>query len=80
MTEGRRGEDSGWSGDERRAHLALTDDQIDAIAERAAAKVILNIQTQVGRSVLNKLLWLLGVVALGLAYWLSARGVIKLDP
>jgi hypothetical protein len=80
MNDGRREDDAGWGGNERRAHLALTEDQIDAIAERAAAKVILNIQTQVGKNVLNKLLWLLGVVALGLAYWLSARGVIKLDP
>jgi hypothetical protein len=78
MNDGRREDDKGWMGEERRSHLALTEDQINAIAERAAAKVIMNFQLQVGRGVLNKLAWLVGAVAVGIGLWLSANGFIKL--
>lgn len=79
MNDGRREDDAGWTGNERRSHLALTEDQIDKIAERAAAKVLINIQLQVGRGVLNKLAWIIGAIVVGVSLWLSAKGIIKLD-
>lgn len=79
MNDGRRTEDAGWNGGERRSHLALTDTQINAIAERAAEKVLINIQTQVGRGILNKLAWMVGIAVVGVTLWLASRGIVKIN-
>lgn len=66
-----------WNGSERRSHTALTEEQIDSIAERAAQKVVSNFQLQVGKNILNKLAWMVGAVVLGFTLWLYAQGYIK---
>ncbi len=52
----------------------LTDDQIEAIAERAAEVAIEKVYTEVGKTVLKKLAWLTGVAVIGLAMWLGGHG------
>lgn len=54
--------------------LQLTDEQIEAIAERAAEVALERVYTEVGKSVIKKLLWLTGAVAVGLAMLLSNHG------
>lgn len=54
--------------------IHLTDDQIEAIAERAAEVAIEKVYTEVGKNVLKKLAWLTGAAVLGLAMWLSSHG------
>ncbi len=54
--------------------IPLTDEQIEAIAERAAEVALNKVYTEVGKSVLKKLAWLTGAAVLGLAMWLSSHG------
>lgn len=54
--------------------VELTDDQIEAIAERAAEVAFEKIYKEVGKSVLTKLAWLTGAAVVGLAMWLSGHG------
>ena len=53
--------------------VELTDDQIEAIAERAAEVAFKKIYEEVGKSVLKKLAWLTGAAVLGLAFWLAGH-------
>lgn len=52
----------------------LTDEQINAIAERAACMALNKVYSEIGKNVLKKLAWLTGVVVLGLAMWLAGHG------
>lgn len=53
--------------------VELTDDQIEAIAERAAEVALNKVYTEVGKSVLKKLAWLTGAAVIGLAMWLAGH-------
>ena len=52
----------------------LTDEQIEAIAERAAEVALERVYTQIGKSVVSKLLWLVGAAALALVAWMNGAG------
>ncbi len=54
--------------------IPLTDEQIEAIAARAAEVALNKVYTEVGKNVLKKLAWLTGAAVLGLAMWLSSHG------
>lgn len=54
--------------------IQLTDQQIEAIAERAAQVALNKVYTEVGKSVLKKLAWLTGAAVIGLAMWLAGHG------
>ena len=54
--------------------IQLTDEQIDAIAERAAEVAFNRIYQEVGRSVVKKIFWIVGAGALGLMIWLAGNG------
>ena len=53
--------------------IALTDSQIEAIAERAAEVALNKVYAEVGKSVLKKLAWLTGAAVIGLALWLAGN-------
>ncbi len=53
--------------------IPLTDEQIEAIAERAAEVALNKVYTEVGKSVLKKLAWLTGAAVVGLAMWLAGH-------
>lgn len=53
--------------------VSLTDEQIEAIAERAAEVALNKVYTEVGKTVLKKLAWLTGVAVLGLFMWLAGH-------
>lgn len=64
-----------YQGPERRAAtLPLTEEQLDAIAERAADRALEKVYAQIGKSVVTKLLWLVGASALALAAYLKGIG------
>lgn len=56
----------------------LSEESIEVIAERAAEKAVQKITSrfyqEVGKSVLQKLAWITGVVAVGLYMWIQGRG------
>ena len=60
-------------GEERRSQPPLTDEMLDAIAERAAKRVLDNVYREVGRGLLHKFTWALGVLGVAIAMWLSGK-------
>lgn len=53
--------------------VKLTEAQIDAIVDKAVEKTFQRMYQQVGRSVLTKLSWLVGVSVVGLFMWLGGH-------
>lgn len=68
-----RGKPMNYEGEERRSHPPLTEEMMDAIAERAAKRVMDNVYREVGKSLLTKLVWAVGVVGVAIAMWLSGK-------
>jgi ribosome recycling factor len=58
----------------------LTEDQIEEIAERAAERAMQKLTDhmykQVGKSVVSKLFWIVGVISVGLYLWLKQKGIL----
>jgi hypothetical protein len=59
----------------------LTDAQVEKIAEKAAeravAKLTDRVYRDVGKNVVQKLFWIIGVVTIALYFWLQSKGLIK---
>lgn len=66
---------SEYEGPERRHLATLTDDQMDAIAEKAAEKALQKVYAEVGRSIVQKLFWGVGVAAVAVLMWMGAKGI-----
>lgn len=71
-----------YTGQERRARQPLTDDQIEHIAQRAAElavqKMTTDIYASVGKSVLHKVFWAVGVVVTAIVLGnVSIREMLK---
>lgn len=64
---------SDYTGEERRAHPPLTEEMMDAIAERAAKRVMDNVYREVGRSLITKIVWAAGVLGVAIAMWVSGK-------
>lgn len=66
---------------ERRKTAQLNEEQIEDIAERAAAKAIEKLTErvyhEVGKSVISKLLYIVGSVALGVYFWFQGHWPLK---
>ena len=58
----------------------LDDSELEKIAERAAEKAIEkltnHVYQEVGRSVISKVVYIVGACSLGLYLWLKSKGVI----
>lgn len=61
-----------YEGPERRA--ALSDEQIELIAERAAEKALEKVYASVGKSIVHKVFWLVGAAALALVAYFKGVG------
>jgi len=62
-----------YQGPERRAN-PLTEEQIEAIAERAAEKALEKVYASIGRSVVTRLLWLVGAASLAVFAYFKGLG------
>lgn len=66
---------------ERRICDNLSEDQIDMIAERAAEKAITKLTShlyqEVGKGVINRLLWVIGVLGVAVYVALKSAGWVK---
>ncbi len=66
---------------EENKEVQLTETQFERIAERAAQLAVDKLMDQgfkaVGKTVVEKLFWIVGVLALGLYMWLQAKGLVK---
>lgn len=69
----------------RRTHLSapgeLTEEQIEEIAERAAKKAVEQITAatyqQIGKGVVSKAFWIIGVVAVAAFFWAARHGIVS---
>lgn len=70
-----------YLGEERRVHEWLTEEQIELIAERAATRAVSKMTDQlyreVGRGVISKMLYLVGVVTVAAWAWAHNQGWAK---
>lgn len=57
--------------------VVLTEEQINHIADKAATRALEIVYADVGRNVLKKLAWLIGVVAISLALFLAGKGALN---
>lgn len=59
----------------------LTDDDIERIAERAAEKAVAkltdHVYREVGRGVVQRFVWIIGALAVGMFIWAKSQGFIK---
>jgi hypothetical protein len=55
----------------------LTEEQIEAISERAADKALAKVYENIGRSIVNKAMWIVGAGVLALLAWLGGKGLLK---
>jgi hypothetical protein len=66
---------------ERRVTISLSDEEIELIAEKAAekavAKMTATVYQEVGKGVINKIFWIIGVSAVGVYVFLQNKGVLK---
>lgn len=57
----------------------LTDEEINSIAERAAdravQKITSHIYQEIGKSIVSKMIWIVGVCSVGLFLWLQNKGI-----
>lgn len=63
-----------YSGPERRAQYSLSDQDVERVALRAKELAMEELYISVGRSVITKGLWFVGLVAAGVAAYLGATG------
>lgn len=65
-----------------RRHLTISEDQMDEIAEKAAEKAVAKLEDrmyrEIGRGVLKKLSWMVGIAAVSLFIWAQKNGWLKL--
>lgn len=68
-----------YDGPERRERLHLSAEQIEVIAEKAAAKAVVKMQAefyqQVGRSVVSRFTVLLGLAVVCLVFWFNPAAI-----
>jgi len=65
-----------YDGPERRSHI-IPEELIDHIAEKAAERALEKVYSQVGKSVVTKLLWIVGAISLAVFAWLTHLDKIK---
>ncbi len=65
---------------ERRRATWLSKDQIDDIAQRAAAHALRLVYEEVGRNVVRAALWIIGAGCLALLAYLGLSGKVPLKP
>ena len=70
-----------YEGEERRTREALSEEEIEIIAERAAEKAMLKMTNQlyqeVGKGVISKILYLVGIVTIAAWAWMQTNGWLK---
>lgn len=67
-----------YTGPERRSEPHLTEEQIEQIAEMAATKAVKKMTDEafkaVGKTVVEKMFWVIGALAVGAFAWLQTTG------
>lgn len=56
--------------------MPLTDEQIEIIAERAAEVALNKVYTEVGKSVVKKVMWVVGAGSIALLMWMGGHNAL----
>lgn len=64
-----------YDGHERR-RSALSEQEIEIIAERAAEKALEKVYMEVGKAFLKRIAFIAGVALLGFFAWLKSKGLV----
>jgi len=71
-----------YRGPERRKEVFLSESQIEQIAEEAARRALSHMiddgYRAVGKNIIEKGIWVVGVIACGLFAWLASKGFVKI--
>ena len=62
----------------RRRQVWLSEEQLEAIAQRAAERAINKVYTEVGKSTVRAALWVIGAGCAAILAWLGLSGKIPL--
>lgn len=55
----------------------LSEDEIETLVERVTEKVVANFYAEVGKNVVQKFLWAVGILTVALMAWLGLTGKIS---
>jgi hypothetical protein len=69
------GEAVNWDGEERRHMTQITDEQMEALAEKAAEKALQKVYAAVGHSIVTKIFWFIGACAIATLLWMGGKGI-----
>lgn len=61
-------------GPDREAFGGLSEDEVENIVERVTARVVQNFYQEVGKDVVSKILWVIGLGTVVLFTWLGLTG------
>lgn len=65
-----------YNGDERRRSITLDEAAMDEFLDRAIERATERFYAEVGKSVLRKIVWAVGISAVGLFIFLKSKGVL----
>ena len=68
---------NGYQGPERRKIARLSDEEFLALAREVKKQALEDIYAEIGKGVVKRLLWLLGLGSSGAVAYLSYKGYIK---
>lgn len=70
-----------YDGPERRSEPHISESQIEEIAERAAQRAMAKLTDEayrtIGKGVLNKLFYIVGVLVTAAYFWATSKGLVK---
>lgn len=66
-----------YEGPERRQYSEIPEELIEHIAERAAERVLNKVYQGIGRNVVRKTAWVVGLVIVSVTIFLAGKGIIK---
>lgn len=55
--------------------MALSEEQMEMIAEKAAEKALQKVYANVGKGIVHKLAWVIGAIVVGLLFWMGGKGI-----
>lgn len=66
--------------EQREPFGGLNEAEIEQLVERVTERVVENFYAEVGRNVVKKFLWLVGMIAVGVAAWLGLTNKLSGGP
>ena len=60
---------------EERRHIRLTDHELDYIIKGLKKQVLDEIYAEIGKGLVRRILWALGLVGTGITGWLAYKGI-----